>query len=899
LWSSITEALDGSGWFVLLLSEEAAQSEWVNREVEYWVANKDPARIIPVVTDGDFGWADGDIDASSTAAPPALSGVFGEEPRWADLRWARTDEHLDLSNPRFSDAVADIASALRGVPKDELASEEVRQHRRTIRTAWAAGLIVVALGVAAVVFGIQSASNAAAAEANAQLAQARELAASAIGVVDADPVLAKLLALEAIQRTPAGVDQPVEVINSLWQAAAADRLISVIETGFDGTAKPHLSSDGSRLAVTSSVGDLVRLYETDSMSLLWEWTLGDGGDGRTVDTVWYATISNDNSRVAVGVWDETARFGIAQPEAVDDPRPNRVVILDGGTGSELHTLTFEGCSGAHMGIWSLDDGRLAVPSGYEPCVRPGAPSGYWVEVFDTATWQSQALLDLPLAVERFGPVPEFDADGRMFVFGPRITEVYDTDYLVVETLEDSFGVVGDVTRDGSMIVSADLAALRVTLFDVETGQRLTYLTPFEFARISHGARFSSDESFVIYGNDTPQTMVWDVASAEVAFLLPGGTAEWVHLDEERMLAYTGHADGQVKVWNLQAPATGRQPVGDLGDASWVDANSFALGPELGAFVADDLATGRAFVRFFDLSTGVLVDSPVRRDIEGHNPDRETELDRIVPMLDGRFIYNDVGQWTAHNPRTGEERVIVGCESDDFQTCRETGEPLWVLAASVDGTEIVARPGGDGEWLFFDGHTGEPTGQEGIEAPEGILTFTDEWVAGFNDSEFYAIDRATGETLLEVQAQAQLFRGDVSASGRLIVMQDFGSVVVVETDTWDMRRIDLESGTLRGLSISPDEATLAVGDETGIHIVDLATDTLTQLVGVPDASDIHWLAGNELLVGTSGGSWATVSLDVEDLVDDVANSLLLGFSDQECLTYKIDPCPTLEEIRNRG
>ena len=32
LWSSITDALNGSDWFVLLLSEEAAGSEWVNRE---------------------------------------------------------------------------------------------------------------------------------------------------------------------------------------------------------------------------------------------------------------------------------------------------------------------------------------------------------------------------------------------------------------------------------------------------------------------------------------------------------------------------------------------------------------------------------------------------------------------------------------------------------------------------------------------------------------------------------------------------------------------------------------------------------------------------------------------------------------------------------------------------
>lgn len=33
LWSSITEALDSSEWFVLLLSEDAASSECVGKEI--------------------------------------------------------------------------------------------------------------------------------------------------------------------------------------------------------------------------------------------------------------------------------------------------------------------------------------------------------------------------------------------------------------------------------------------------------------------------------------------------------------------------------------------------------------------------------------------------------------------------------------------------------------------------------------------------------------------------------------------------------------------------------------------------------------------------------------------------------------------------------------------------
>ena len=46
---------------------------------------------------------DGD---ASTAVPAVLGEVWGAEPRWVDLRWARTETDLDLANTRFRDAVA-------------------------------------------------------------------------------------------------------------------------------------------------------------------------------------------------------------------------------------------------------------------------------------------------------------------------------------------------------------------------------------------------------------------------------------------------------------------------------------------------------------------------------------------------------------------------------------------------------------------------------------------------------------------------------------------------------------------------------------------------------------------------------------------------------------------------
>src|SRR3712207_1364902 len=103
LWSSIQTALDGSQYFVLLASPEAARSPWVNKEIEHWVATKSPQRILPVVTDGVWCWDPraGDFTADSTAVPPALRGVFAEEPLYLDLRWARDEVQVSLQHARF------------------------------------------------------------------------------------------------------------------------------------------------------------------------------------------------------------------------------------------------------------------------------------------------------------------------------------------------------------------------------------------------------------------------------------------------------------------------------------------------------------------------------------------------------------------------------------------------------------------------------------------------------------------------------------------------------------------------------------------------------------------------------------------------------------------------------
>ncbi|MDE0803255.1 MAG: TIR domain-containing protein [Acidimicrobiales bacterium] len=167
LWSSISDALDDSGWFVLFMSPAAAQSEWVGKEISHWLAHRPAERILPVLTEGELIWdaSSGDFDARrSTAVHPALLGALGEEPRHLDLRWAQDEDDLDLRSTRFRAAVADLAAPIHGIAKDELDSEDVRLHRRAQRLARGAVAALVLLFIASVGAAVLAVSNAARAD---------------------------------------------------------------------------------------------------------------------------------------------------------------------------------------------------------------------------------------------------------------------------------------------------------------------------------------------------------------------------------------------------------------------------------------------------------------------------------------------------------------------------------------------------------------------------------------------------------------------------------------------------------------------------------------------------------------------------------------------------------------
>ncbi|HSS68164.1 MAG TPA: hypothetical protein VLK34_06400, partial [Nocardioidaceae bacterium] len=219
LWSAIQAGLDASEHFVLLASPEAAESAWVNQEITHWADGHPVDRLLPVVTAGEWMWDSdaGDFDwAVCTAVPKALRGLFAEEPRHLDLRWARSQTDLDLRNSRFRDAIAQIAAPMHGMTPEDLERADVTHYRRLVRVrrAVAAALsvmlvIVAVAGVVAVRNGREAQRQKEIAQHNEQIAEQQAERAVALSLVAeakvADPnakELALLLRAEAAKLAP-------------------------------------------------------------------------------------------------------------------------------------------------------------------------------------------------------------------------------------------------------------------------------------------------------------------------------------------------------------------------------------------------------------------------------------------------------------------------------------------------------------------------------------------------------------------------------------------------------------------------------------------------------------------------------------------------------------------------
>jgi WD40 repeat protein len=717
LWRSIEQALAQTDYFLLMASPASAGSRWVQQEMSWWVKNRSLDKLIICLTGGAMIWdnSGGDFDwEKTTAIPRCLKGVLPKEPLYADFRAAKASGRLNDSDPDYRAALLDVAAPLMGRPKDELDGEDIRQHRRTLRTAVAGILVLAALGLIAGI-ALKTAHQ------RQQIAASRALASEAASPRD-DRSLAILLSLES---------------RRLWDTVESRRsLLAAIQRVPHAEAFLWGHTDAVTSAVFSPNGETVLSAGWDNRLFLWDASnhrlMGDpikapkglvGVAFNPNGTQFAASASG-----AVVIWDTASRQPVGEPLNANEDFV-RVAFSVSGKLLAASTAAY-GAHPARIFVWDLATRRPIV----EPIVGSHFAFGADEGMLAVARYEEVVLYDLHAhqavgrpfrgpsknissiafsddgtmlaaggeddTIELWGVSSQrflgklaghtaavnslrFDPSGKVLISGSMDGTVmrWDVENLApIDTPIKDFGasISTILFRHDGQIKSLGLDKDRVVIFDVNNDPPLGRRIDAPNSGGSNVA-FSPDGRFLATGGDFGDVVLRDVASGDVSGAPLSGHERQVsslaYAPDGRLLV-SGSMDGSLIFWDM-ATRTALGPPANAGPSPiW----SLACSPD-GKIVA---ASGDAQLTLWDLGTRKRV-GPVYR----------TQKDRIWSLAfspDGTLLASTGNSLQTALWKTAPQALIVRTLGNP--AAKEDFELMPAGASfSPDGTTLAASTPG--------------------------------------------------------------------------------------------------------------------------------------------------------------------------------------------------------------
>ena len=324
----------------------------------------------------------------------------------------------------------------------------------------------------------------------------------------------------------------------------------------------------------------------------------------------------------------------------------------------------------------------------------------------------------------------------------------------------------------------------------------------------------------------------------------------------------------------------------------------ALSPD-GRFVANQSAR-------VDTSTGeevYLVSQIVLRDATNGE---------LVRTMDGLCEWSEGAEW--------------GPDSEWGKSCvpfPDTPFPNWPwdLAFSADGSMLAMSGQHQPAVIVWDTGTGEIIGMPSVSqitspgwvrnaafSPSGdqlaAVLGSELWM--FSTEDWGEIAHYVAPATGEVPEDNLMFTPD----GEILIgtnLGHFGPGFILFVDGTTLEYLgqisSAHQGGINDLALNEDGSLLASAGVDGVvRVWDVATRSLVHQIPVSPVGDgvggVGFVgdSGDLLVTALETGELRNVTTDTEEVLGIARERVTRGFTETECNTYRIDPCPTLEEVR---
>ena len=470
----IRQALENSQNLIVICSPKAAESPWVNQEVETFISIGKTDRIFPFIVEGN---------SPSEFFPPALRNLPKNKERLGG----------DVSKKGRDAAFVKVVAGMLGVGFDSLWNryeKEKAEEERKIREQRDKLLIM----------------------------QSRFLAEKANALVDeGDSYTARLLAIKAL---PEDMENPRRPYTAEAEAAlinASQYENAILRGHYMKVNSAIFSSDGKRI-VSASGDNTLRIWNAKTGQQIGEPLKGHESG------VCYAAFSPDGKYIVSASWDETVRLWNANTgQQICEPLKGHHGRVSSANFSHDGKLIVSASGDRTIRIWDVNTGKQISKAleghvdsvefaSFSPDNRHivSASRDNTIRIWDVRTGREMKILK-----GHQGPVNSalFSADGKLIVsassdFTIRIWDAKTGREIQKMDDHDWFVRTAVFSPNGRLIVSSsDDETIR--LWDVSTGQQIG--DPFK----GHGrgvcsAVFSPDGKTVVSASLDNTLRIWDI-----------------------------------------------------------------------------------------------------------------------------------------------------------------------------------------------------------------------------------------------------------------------------------------------------------------------------------------------------------------------------------------------------